>query len=257
MGALFKMGLSFFYGLYCKNPWKTAIGWITGSLSISFALVNWLYPSETCSYVFKVHEQLNCRLMQTGLVLFITSLATILLLVLIINWHRTTKKARLISKVDEALADNIVKTRTLRIFASKAETAKQKILSMQGVEFTQPLNIKVLLRDENGGKRRKTLDDQIDCWKNDIDLGLTQKYGNNIVTTFAIYTHPVMLRGFIFDSKLAMFSWYSRFPTTSGRHRSRPDLPYVAIFDDCQESKELIEDAIKVFDCHFSAGAIP
>jgi hypothetical protein len=149
----------------------------------------------------------------------------------------------------------LLNTSKLRVFASNGESAKSLFLSFDRNKntLTKNLDVEVLLRAINSDTNRdKQLKDQAARWAKDIDSVLT-KDGHNVETNFKLYDSPVMLSGFIFDNRIAMLAWYSR-PNDKNRHRSLANPPLIYLSSDDPDSKRLLDDAIRIFDDHYSAG---
>jgi hypothetical protein len=167
------------------------------------------------------------------------------------------KRLDVLNDLNPIFKDRIKKTNKLRVFASDGSRAKGLLLQLQNEKLTQNLEIEVLLRSD---PHTSTKDDryqanlrQIARWESDIDKAFSKKNKVTVSTTFAMYNFPIMLSGFIFDEEFAMLAWYSR---VEGEYRSIADPPLIYLNSSFEAGKKLIDDAAKVFDCHFALGKV-
>jgi hypothetical protein len=167
------------------------------------------------------------------------------------------KRLDVLNDLNPVFKDRIKKTSKLRVFASDGSRAKGLLLQLQNEKLSQNLEIEVLLRSD---PLSSTKDDryqanlrQITRWGNDIDSAFSKKNKVTVSTTFAMYQFPIMLSGFIFDEEFAMLAWYSR---VEGEYRSIADPPLIYLNSSFDAGKKLIDDAVKVFDCHFALGKV-
>jgi len=160
---------------------------------------------------------------------------------------------KIITKPIEIFEKELPRSTTVRIFASKGDHAKSLFLSFDSDQkkLTQNLTVNMLLRSVNGDQNRKIeLEAQAERWKRYVD-DLLSEPSHTMHTSFKLYEYPVMLSGYIFDDRVAMLAWYSR---PNGGHRSLPNPPLIYLSSEDPDSKKLLDDAIKIFDCRFSAG---
>lgn len=163
---------------------------------------------------------------------------------------------RIISNPTEVFENELSQSSCVRIFASNGESAKNLFLAFHRSNLlNKSLKIQVLLRSIDGDPNRdKVLENQVRTWKSDVDKLLSRPDRNlTVKTSFALYQCPVMLSGYIFDERAAMLAWYSR-PSGNNRHRSLPNPPLIYLQSEEQVSKKLLDEAVKLFDCHFKAG---
>lgn len=155
----------------------------------------------------------------------------------------------------EVFEKELPQSNCLRIFASNGETAKSLFLAFhrKNLLMHNNLNVQVLMRSINGDTNRdEQLKNQAQRWESDVD-NLLSNSNHRMQTSFRLYECPVMLSGYIFDDRIAMLAWYSR-PNGGGRHRSLPNPPLIYLSAEDSDSKKLLDDAIKIFDCHYSTG---
>lgn len=162
---------------------------------------------------------------------------------------------RIIINPFEIFEKELPQSNNVRIFASNGEAAKNLFLDFRSKKnsLMHNLNVQVLLRSINGDINREShLKDQVQRWKTDVD-DLLSESNLKMQTSFKLWECPVMLAGYIFDDRVAMLAWYSR-PEGTNRHRSLAKPPLVYLSSEDPDSKKLLDEAIKLFDCHYNSG---
>lgn len=174
-------------------------------------------------------------------------------------WFATSEKftnAALTDEPGKFLKEAIRETLILRVFASGSESAKQLLNSCSDIATGRSgaLQVRVLMRNEVSNAGRITeLNNQIHRWKTDVADALSTT-SFKVECAFAFYSTPVMIRGYIFDNRLALLSWYSR--CGEGRYRSPATLPFFMLSDESEDAKLMIGSASKIFDCYFELGQV-
>jgi hypothetical protein len=173
------------------------------------------------------------------------------------SWLYCDKALRLETDVLSVFEKEFLHSKTIRVFASKGEASKTNFIGMlkhQGTGGSR-ISVKVLLRgDDSSPGRANDLENQMQTWRKDIDEQ-SQSRTYPIETKFSIYKSQVMLSGYIFDDRCAILSWYSKI---DGNRRSNPGMPRFIVYSEPSGAhKEVVSQAIKMFDEHFEQGKIP
>lgn len=246
-----------------RNMWHLGFTALSIGVAVFFAACSIIdycaksYKKSLCPITIIDFNEIPvaCNIFNNTLEVVIALIFVVLFLLYVIFIAK--KRLDVLNDLTPVFKDRIKKTSKLRVFASDGSRAKGLLLQLQNEKLTQNLEIEVLLRSD---PHTSTKDDryqanlrQIARWGNDIDRAFSKKNKITVSTTFAMYNFPIMLSGFIFDEEFAMLAWYSR---VEGEYRSIADPPLIYLNSSFEAGKKLIDDAAKIFDCHFALGKV-
>ena len=173
------------------------------------------------------------------------------------SWFYCDRALRLEADVLPIFEKEFIRSKTIRVLASKGEASKTNFISMLKHQEAggSRITTKVLLRgDDSNPNRAHDLENKMKTWHEDIDIQ-SQNRTYPIETKFSIYKSQVMLSGYIFDDRCAILSWYSKIDE---KRRSNPGMPRFFIYSEISGThKEIVSQAIKMFDEHFEQGKVP
>jgi hypothetical protein len=224
------------------------------ALLVSLAAVGWML-SEPISGVLDIGFLVRSPAVYRLMIALVLVAIGYVIFDLLYFFSKRGAAVLLVKDASECVKANLCRTdcSEVRVFSSGGEDAKKRFLDLTQENFMprKEIRIRVLLRGDQTSQRESALKALVDRWRKDIDEATSNRScGYKFVTEFSVYEMPVMLRGYIFDSSVAVLSWYAR----DSKIRSSPNMPHMLLKSVSKHGEDVIKQAIESFDYFFGSG---